>query len=131
MAKRSDLMGVTGGAETVIGSGVTAKGSLNSENDIIVDGTFNGDIKAGGSVTLGVNAIVRGNIKARSVTVSGDLTGNVAAAEELAISETGRITGDVTTMQLSIGAGAVFNGTAKMDVPLSVPAREEEITESE
>ena len=129
MARRSDLISVTGGAETVIGSGVSAKGSLTSESDIIVDGNFTGDIKAGGSVTLGVNAVVKGNIKARSVTVSGDLTGNIAAEEDITITETGRLTGDISTMQLSIGVGAVFNGTTKMDVPMSMPAAKEEPNE--
>ncbi len=127
MARRGDLISVTGGAETVIGSGVTAKGSLVSESDIIVDGTFTGDIRAGGSVTLGVNAIVKGNVKARSVSVAGDLTGNVSAEEELSISETGRLTGDISTLQFSVGTGAVFNGQVKMNVPMSAPSVEEKL----
>jgi cytoskeletal protein CcmA (bactofilin family) len=112
------------GAETVIGSGVVAKGSLRSESDIVVDGTFTGDIKAAGSVVLGVNALVQGNVKARSVSISGELTGNVTAEEEASVHETGRLTGDIVAAQISISPGAIFNGTSKMNAPLA--AREPE-----
>jgi cytoskeletal protein CcmA (bactofilin family) len=114
MAKRNDVMAVTGEAETVIGSGVIAKGSLSSESDILVDGSFTGDIKAGGNVTLGVNAVVRGNIKATNVTIGGDLIGNVAATGDTALHQSGRVTGDISTGQLAVAPGALLNGILKM-----------------
>ncbi len=114
MAKKSDALSVTGSSETIIGTGVSAKGNLVSETDIIIDGVFSGDIKAGGNVSLGINAVVKANISATNVWIGGQLTGNVTAEGETNIAESGRVHGTITTGLLSISSGAVFIGESKM-----------------
>jgi cytoskeletal protein CcmA (bactofilin family) len=72
MARRThdDALGVAG-ADTVIGTGVTVTGDVSSESDIVIDGTLRGSVKAGGNVTIGVNAQVNGNVAGTNVTVAG------------------------------------------------------------
>lgn len=113
MARKVDLMG-TGGSDTVIGAGVKVKGNLASDGDIMVDGMLSGDIKAAGSVTIGVNAIVKADIKAHSVTVSGKLEGDIAAVTEAALTETAQVKGAIASATLSILPGAVFIGAVTM-----------------
>lgn len=115
MARRThdDAFGVAG-ADTVIGTGVEVHGDLASESDIIVDGILVGAIKAGGNVTLGVNSVVKGNIEATNVTVSGQLQGNVAATDELTIRETGQLKGDIKVGGLTVMSGAIFIGRSVM-----------------
>lgn len=116
MARRGDVLGVTG-ADTVIGTGVVAKGSLTSDGDIIIDGTVSGNVSATGDVSLGVNAIVKGNIRGQNVTVSGALDGNIAAIGEVTLHETGRITGDISAISLAISSGGIFMGHSRMQLP--------------
>jgi cytoskeletal protein CcmA (bactofilin family) len=115
MARRThdDAFGVAG-ADTVIGTGVEVHGDLTSESDIIVDGILNGALKAGGNVTLGVNAVVKGNIEATNVTISGQLQGNVVAIDDLTIRETGQLKGDIKVGGLTVLSGAIFIGRSIM-----------------
>jgi cytoskeletal protein CcmA (bactofilin family) len=109
MARRDDVLGVTG-AETIIGAGVTVKGDLSSESDMIIDGTVTGDIQAAGDITIGVNAHIKAHIRGLNVTVAGEVNGNIVAEGETTIRETGRVTGDVTAAGLAIASGGIFSG---------------------
>jgi cytoskeletal protein CcmA (bactofilin family) len=133
MAKRSDLLGVTG-VDTVIGSGVKVKGNLVSDGDVVIDAVMGGNIKANGNVTIGFNARVTGDVIGHNVTIAGHLTGNITAREETFIAETGEVTGDISTGLISISSGAVFIGTSKMKRPAaseipSTPEKPLNITE--
>lgn len=118
MARRTheDALGVTG-AETVIGTGVTVHGNLESESDIVIDGTLDGQIKTTGNVTLGINAVVKADIQAANVTIAGSLKGNITAEGETAIRETGHVEGDIRCLGLAISSGGVFSGRIIMEAP--------------
>jgi cytoskeletal protein CcmA (bactofilin family) len=113
MRKKHELLAVSG-TETIIGAGVKLKGTLTSEGDIQIDGLMSGDIKVSGNVTIGYNARIKANIKAQNVRVSGELTGNITADNDTAITETGQVTGDIKTGTISIGPGAFFSGNITM-----------------
>ena len=118
MARRTheDALGVTG-AETVIGTGVTVHGNLESESDVVIDGTLDGQIKTTGNVTLGINAVVKADIQAANVSVAGSLKGNITAEGETAIRETGHVEGDIRCLGLAISSGGVFSGRSIMEAP--------------
>lgn len=122
MARQDDVLGVMG-ADSIIGSGVVAVGNLSSEGDVIIDGTLTGDVKAAGDVTLGANAIVKGKIVGRNVTVAGVLDGNITADGEAVIRETGRVVGDISALSLAITSGGIFLGRSRMEVPPDVRSR--------
>lgn len=126
MARKTDTIGITGSAETIIGSGVSAKGTLVSESDITIDGTFSGEVKAAGNVTLGVNAQVKANISGDNITIAGQLEGNIVAGGETTISQTGKVKGDITTGLLAISSGAMFSGSTSMTQPESHNPLEDE-----
>jgi cytoskeletal protein CcmA (bactofilin family) len=109
MARRDDVLGVTG-ADTVIGAGVTVKGTLTSESDMVIDGLVTGNVTAAGDVTIGVNGRIKGDVQGLNVTVAGELEGDIRAEGEATIRETGRVHGDVTAAGLAITSGGLFNG---------------------
>jgi cytoskeletal protein CcmA (bactofilin family) len=113
VARRDDAFGVTG-ADTIIGAGVIVQGNLASEGDMMVDGDVTGNIKAIGNLTIGVNAIIEGNIAGDNVTVLGALNGSINAESEAAIGETGKVLGDIRCGGLSVGSGAIFQGRVQM-----------------
>ena len=61
MAKQQHLVAMVG-SDTVIGTGVQVEGALGSAGDITVDGHVQGDVTAGGNITIGVNGEVTGNL---------------------------------------------------------------------
>ena len=110
--KKIDL--ISAGTDTVIGTGVKIKGTLASESDITINGTLNGEIRTSGNVSIGVNGIVKADIKAQNVTVAGHLLGNIMAENETTVTESGHVKGDITTAVVAIGPGAIFIGRINM-----------------
>jgi cytoskeletal protein CcmA (bactofilin family) len=132
MARRShdDALGVVG-AETVIGTGVVVRGNLSSESDIVIDGTLEGNVKAGGNVTIGVNASVKGDIEATNATVAGALRGNITVEGEASILETGQVRGNIKSAGLAITSGGIFIGRSLMEsAPHLLPEAEAEESDS-
>jgi cytoskeletal protein CcmA (bactofilin family) len=123
MARKSheDALGVVG-AQTIIGTGVEISGNLSSEADIIIDGTLEGSLTAGGNLTIGVNANVKANVEADNVTVAGVLHGDILANGEASILETGQVKGNIKAAGLAISSGGVFIGRSIMTIPSQLDA---------
>lgn len=116
MARRSheDALGVAG-AETVIGTGVIVVGNLTSDSDIIIDGNLDGQIKAGGNVTIGINANVKASVEANNIVVAGNLNGDISVTGEASIRETGHVKGNIRASGLAISSGGIFMGRSIME----------------
>lgn len=95
-------------APSVISSGLTVIGNLESDGEIQVDGTVQGDIHSQ-TVTVGEGAKVKGSIHADSVHVAGSVEGEVDA-HSVAVSKSGRMLGDVIHETLQVEAGAYLDG---------------------
>lgn len=104
-------------ADTVIASGLAVKGDLNSDNDILVDGTVEGSIVTNGNLIIGQPAVVNGPLQARSVTIAGQLKGDVDATEAVILEASAHMEGNVTAPQLSVAPGAYLRGKVAMEAP--------------
>lgn len=134
MFEKSKIEGVkTDGAETIVGTSVKLKGNLKSDGDIVIDGIVTGELKTKGTVIIGPNANIVANIKAKDVTVSGAVQGNIDATDRLELTETGKVMGDISANVLTIASGALFTGNSKMNdnhrEVISEPVMEDEIEE--
>jgi cytoskeletal protein CcmA (bactofilin family) len=102
-------------AATKVGSTVSFNGTLEGHEDVTIDGRFQGKIiLPSGALTVSREAKVEADVRVRSLTLHGELSGSAAAAERVVISETGRMTGDIQTAKISISNGAQFKGTIKI-----------------
>src|SRR6476659_3794004 len=104
MARKDELLGVNGG-DTVIGPGVTLRGNLHSEGDIVIEGALEGDIKTRGSVTIDHNATVKSNIKAGSANIAGELVGDITAEDDANIMSSAKVRGKITASRVSMQSG--------------------------
>lgn len=102
------------GAETVVGTSVKLKGNLKSEGNITINGSVNGEVRTKSDVIIGGSAEVKANIVARNANVSGIIQGNIKVENELKITETGKVFGDIEAKVLNIASGAVFSGRSMM-----------------
>ena len=85
-------------------------GHVFSRSRVEVAGRVSGDVTAN-TVELASTARVRGDVKARELTIDGNLTGSFVA-EKATLKKNARILADFEYGDLSVEAGAVIDGHA-------------------
>lgn len=103
-------------AGTVIGEGLTIEGELTGDDEVVVHGTVRGTLTTSDAVSVASSGVGEADLTASSVTVAGQVTGNVAAQERVDIQAGGRLVGDVKSARFTIADGASFKGSVDMDV---------------
>lgn len=93
---------------SIIGAEMVIHGDFKSGGELHVDGTIQGDISVK-MLTIGKDAVIRGEISAEQVRVCGSVTGCIRAREVILLS-TARVSGDVHHDVLSIETGALLEG---------------------
>jgi cytoskeletal protein CcmA (bactofilin family) len=114
-----------GRTETVIGANTSIVGTVKSDGNMRIDGSFEGEIEVLGDLIVGATGRVIATIKATNIHVSGAVKGEVHATSQLQISQTGKVWGDITATALQIEPGGVFRGQSAMsesDEPLLLEA---------
>ena len=103
-------------AGSVVGAGLIVEGEFTSEEEVVVDGTVRGTLTTSDSIAIGADGVVEADLQAQSVSIAGQLTGNVSASARVDIQAGGRLIGDVKASRLTIADGASFRGNVDMDV---------------
>lgn len=99
----------------IIGPGMSIKGTIHSERDVIINGEVEGELEAlNCAITIGPHGKVFASAKAREVEIQGIITGDVEASGTTAIRETGQLVGDLRTCGIIVEAGAVLRGAIEI-----------------
>jgi cytoskeletal protein CcmA (bactofilin family) len=98
----------------ILSSGVSIKGSVRFQNELLIDGEVEGSIESPGVLTIGKQARIRGEIKAKSVTVQGTVEGNITATERCELQAGCTLRGDIEAPRLVVDENATFFGSAKI-----------------
>lgn len=94
-----------------IGKAVRVEGRVISAEDLTIDGDVEGSIELGGhSLTIGQDATIKADLLARTVTISGKVTGNIKAVEKVDLRATGSVAGDITAPRFAMADGATVTG---------------------
>jgi len=94
-----------------IGQGVVIEGRIISSQDLRIDGRVEGTIEVGDHLLIvGTGAVIKANLVARSLLISGTVIGNVTATERLDLQATGSVEGDISSPRLVMVDGAVVRG---------------------
>ena len=106
-----------------IGDALLVRGDVVSTRDLVIHGRVEGTIDLGDhSLTIGPGASVIADLVAKSVTISGEVKGNVTAMSSVALLATGSVEGNVTTPRLIMEDGAVLRGRVDVDGSKAVRA---------
>jgi len=106
----------TGGGKNHLSAEVEIKGTLSFENELLFDGKIEGEIRsAAGTLVVGKNATVKGEINTKSVTIFGTVNGNVTVGERCELKASSQLTGDLKAQRMSIEDGAVFVGNSDVN----------------
>src|SRR6201987_6170166 len=113
----------------VLSSDVEIKGSIKFQKELLIDGKVEGEINSEGVLTIGENADIRGEIKAKSITIYGKVHGNIAVNERCELKSKCTLQGDLKAARLVIEEGATFIGKSEVTsgsiCAKSAPARPE------
>ncbi len=97
-----------------LGAGTNYQGKLVFEGSVRIDGNFNGEIKSDGTLIIGKEARVQGQILVGQLILSGFLEGDIQAEKKVVIHKTGNLQGSMDTPCLVIEEGAVLEGQVSM-----------------
>ena len=98
-----------------IGGSVLVKGDVVSTEDLVIDGQVHGKIEIGDhNLTIGSAAAVTANLAAKSITISGEVKGNVVAAAKVELKANAKVDGDITAPTFVMEDGAALTGKVDM-----------------
>ena len=103
-------------AGTVIGEGLNIEGDVTCDEEIVVQGNLRGKLKSSDAVSVGPRSVVLADVSGQSVSIAGQVTGDVTAPERVDIQAGGRLVGDVKAACFTIADGASFKGAVDMEV---------------
>ena len=97
--------------QATIGRTLVIKGELSGAEALYIDGRVEGKISLPDHrVTIGRNGSAQANITAREVVVMGKVNGNIDCSDRVDIRSEGSVTGDVSTVRISVEDGAMLKG---------------------
>jgi len=109
-------------SKNVLNSDVEIKGTVKFSGELTFDGKLDGDINSDGTLQLGDNGNVKGNINAASVVMRGKVNGNVIAKEKVEIKTKTELFGDIRAPRLVIEEGVTFVGKCEVNPNKLAPA---------
>ena len=101
-------------SKNILTSDVELTGTLKFETELIFDGKLDGEIISEGTLILGKNAVVKGEVRTKSVTIHGTVNGNVTVQERCELKSNAELLGDLKAMRIIIEEGATFIGHSEV-----------------
>lgn len=98
----------------VIGAKTVIKGEITGDEDVVVDGLVDGQVKITRDLRVGNGGTVKATVEAQSIIVSGELVGDCVASTRVEIQATGKVTGNIRAPRIVIAEGAMFRGNSDM-----------------
>jgi len=93
------------------GRTIAIQDDVESVDDLLIEGRIEGQIwNVDHAVTIGADAIVTGDIVARTITVRGEVDGTMVATGRVDIMNEARVTGRVVTQRFMLADGGSFCG---------------------
>jgi cytoskeletal protein CcmA (bactofilin family) len=93
-------------------TGLTVTGDLTSDQDLVIEGAFEGQIVSPErQVTIRQSGRVKGKVVAKAVSIAGNFDGTVVAAGRVTVSSTASVKAHLQTPSLVLADGAKFDGS--------------------
>lgn len=102
---------------TILGPESSFEGKLVFDGTVRIDGKFKGEVHTEGSLVVGHGAYLEATVHVGHLVVHGDIVGDLHAREAIEVHAPAKVRGNITTPQLMIAKGVVFEGACKMTEP--------------
>lgn len=110
-----------------LGSGTVYQGKLNFQGSVRIDGNFTGEVQSEGTLIVGKEANVNGQLKVGQLILSGHVEGEIFASKKVVLHKTANLIGSLSTPILVMEEGAKVEGQIAMGSkkpPQSTPETE-------
>jgi cytoskeletal protein CcmA (bactofilin family) len=111
--------------ESVIAAGLTIDGKIEGVGHVRMAGRFKGDVNVDGDLTIEAGAKITGSVRADTVTVGGELEGNIEGASRVELLATGVLNGDLKAGSLTVASGSRMRGNVSFgwDETVAAPTK--------
>lgn len=100
--------------QNIVAQGTKMVGDFNSQGDLRIDGTIEGNIKTSGKVVVGKSGLIKGTLNGTDAYFEGKFAGKLALSGTLTLKASAHIEGEVVAGKLAVEPGATFNVTCVM-----------------
>jgi cytoskeletal protein CcmA (bactofilin family) len=97
-----------------LGINSAIEGQMQIGGNLRIDGKIKGIIRCEGSLVLGENGYIEGELYATEAIIGGKVNGKLLIKNKLTLEAKSEIIGEFTCARLSIDEGAIFHGKASM-----------------
>ena len=99
---------------TFLARGASFKGVAHFDGTVRIDGRFEGELHAKGSLVVGEQAVIKGIVTAGTLITGGKINGSITGTEKVQLLKSAVLVGDVRTPSFSMEEGAHFHGVCEM-----------------
>ena len=100
----------------MIGPSIKIKGEITGDEDLLIQGNVEGTVDlAQHEVTVGQTGQVSADIRAKTVRIDGTVAGDVNGSENVVITKSGNVQGNIVAPRVTLEDGAIFKGSIDMD----------------
>ena len=93
-----------------VAAGLTIDGKIEGAGHVRMAGRFKGDVNVDGDLTIEPGAKITGSVRASTVTIGGDLEGNIEGASRVELLASGVLNGDLKAGSLTVASGSRMRG---------------------
>lgn len=97
-----------------LGAGTNYQGKLHFQGAVRIDGNFHGEVVSDGTLVVGQEAVVEGQVRVGQLVLSGNIQGEVEAKNKVVLHKTAHLQGNIRTPVLVVEEGAVLEGQLVM-----------------
>lgn len=94
--------------------GTSIDGTIDTQNDIRIDGKVDGTLTCAGKLIIGPDGKVEGDANCQNAVIEGQFRGNLNVTDVLDVRENASVIGEIKTGKLLVQNGATFNGNCDM-----------------
>jgi cytoskeletal protein CcmA (bactofilin family) len=95
---------------TIIGPDAQFKGDLSFDKGVKILGRFEGRVTTKGDLFVAAEGVLQADVEAGTISVEGEINGNIAAQDLIELKNTARLQGDLRCERLVVVDGASFVG---------------------
>ena len=108
-------------AYSFLAPGVSMVGNVQASGTIRIEGHLQGEVRMDGTLILGTEATVVGNVHAEQIVVGGRIEGDVKADKMVHLLKSAVLLGRLHSPALSVEVGARFQGDCQMGMVSMAP----------
>ncbi len=105
-----DEMNIT----TILADDLRINGTMTFKSSLMIKGTLEGEIISEGLLIVGPTAKVSAKVTTKNLISHGEIVVDVTASEQVVLKETAVQTGNITTQNIIVESGSLFNGSISM-----------------